>query len=160
MTIAYLGLAIGAGIGALLLSRLIVGRFLNRVAPWKNVTPPSGVALAEWQTVVRGSGSTAASWLGGLECCLAYIATLLFHQEAAAVIGGWLAFKVASKWESWQNVVQVPDTLGEPVSSPLDSLRARRQWGALLYTRFLIGTLLNVLLGALIGVAVAGLGRR
>jgi len=65
-----------------------------------------------------------------------------------------MAFKVASKWESWQNVVRVPDTLTEPNVSQLELLRARRQWGAILYTRFLCGTLVNVLIGVLVGTIV------
>ena len=58
---------------------------------------------------------------------------------------GWLAFKVASKWQVWSTVVKVPDSIkgvGEP-----ELLTARRKWGANLLMRFWIGTLGNLLVG-------------
>jgi hypothetical protein len=154
MTTIHLLVAVSAGVAVPLLSRAVVRTVLDHVAPWKDLQAPNGVAEPQWQAVVRGDGSQAASWLGAFECLLAYVATILFATNAATVIGGWLAFKVASKWESWSNVVKVPETLSDLSVSQLDFLRARRQWGASLYTRFLLGTLLNVVLGILTGVIV------
>jgi len=146
-----LTVGIVAGLAALFVSRPCVGFVLSRIAPWDQALPPKGVAPEDWMAAVRGTGAKSASWLGGLECLLAYVATVAFSGSAGPIIGGWMAFKVASKWESWQNVVRVPETLTESNVSQLDFLRARRQWAALLYTRFLCGTLLNVLIGVLLG---------
>jgi hypothetical protein len=155
MTTIHLLVAVSAGVATPLLSRPVVRIVLNRLAPWDDLQPPSGVAKTQWEAVVRGGGGArAASWLGAFECLLAYVAMILFEKEAATLIGGWLAFKVASKWESWSNVGKVPETLGDLNVSQLDFLRARRQWGTMVYTRFLVGTLLNVVMGVLTGVIV------
>lgn len=68
------------------------------------------------------------------------------------IIGGWLAFKVAAKWEVWKNIVQVPDSLGK---SPIEYLKARSALGSYILTRFLVGTLANVL----VGLVAAHIGR-
>jgi hypothetical protein len=149
-----LKIVIGAVV-LLLVSARLVGVVVRRVAPWSIVTPPEGVSPEKWQEIVTGN-ALAARWLGTLEGLLAYGSFLVFDKNGALVIGGYLAFKVASKWESWQNIVQVPQTLeGVP---QLDFLRARRQWGTTLYLRFLIGTLLNLLFGFVAAALVKGLG--
>ncbi len=69
------------------------------------------------------------------------------------LIGAWLTFKVAVKWESWSNIVKVPmkDDKGDPDAF---GFVLRRYWGTLVYQRFLVGTGLNLLyagLGVFIG---------
>lgn len=61
------------------------------------------------------------------------------------MVGGWLAFKMAAKWESWKNIVQVPDNLDGV--TPLNWFKAREALGSYMFARFLIGTLLNLLIG-------------
>jgi hypothetical protein len=139
----------------LLISFRLVGAVLNRVAPWSIVAPPEGVSAEKWRELVAGN-ARAARWLGSLEGLLAYASSLMFDKNAALIIGGYLAFKVASKWESWQNIIQVPQSLTGV--SEIDFLRARRQWGTTIYLRFLIGTLLDVLFGFFVAAIVKGLG--
>lgn len=132
------------------LGGLITRRLLRWVAPWTDLTPPRSVTPEEWQRVVINKESMAPAAIGRLESLLVYLVVLAANHEAAGlVIGGWLAFKVASKWEIWSNVVKVPDAPFEEPSSglQLDYLRARREWGFRLYDRFLLGTLLNILQG-------------
>jgi hypothetical protein len=151
MHLIFLLKAVIGAVAMLLLICPLVGMILRRVAPWSDVTPPEGVSQEKWQEILAGS-PTAAKWLGGLESLLAYGSLLAFDKNAALVVAGWLAFKVASKWESWQNISQVPQSL-EGVSQ-LDFLRARRQWSTTLYLRFLIGTLLNLMFGFLVAALV------
>ena len=158
MTLSYPPEVVAGAVVVLAASRGLVGRTLTRLAPWNAVRPPAGVSVEDWQSAIAGTGAGAASWLGALESLLAYLAFVAFQENAASIIGGWLAFKVASKWESWQNVVRVPDSL-DGVGNQLDFLRARRQWGSVLYTRFLIGTLLNVFMGVIGGALVSLLKR-
>ena len=68
-------------------------------------------------------------------------------SQTPLVIGAWLAFKVAARWEVWRNLVQVPSKFG--ARERLSDLVARRKWGAIMYMRFLLGTASNVLLGAI-----------
>jgi hypothetical protein len=62
-------------------------------------------------------------------------------------IGGWLAFKIAAKWEVWKNIHKFPDKFTDDPSNILDELRARNEIGSITLSRFLIGTLGNILVG-------------
>jgi hypothetical protein len=64
-----------------------------------------------------------------------------------AIIGGWLAFKLASGWQTWANIIKVPSEF--PGVPPLQYFLWRKQLGAYVYSRFIIGTLLNILVGLL-----------
>jgi len=129
----------------------LVGLILKRIAPWTGVRPPEGVPVEKWQEILAGN-PPAAKWLGILESLLAYGSILALETNASLVVAGWLAFKVASKWESWQNISRVPESLDG--ASPVDFLRARRQWSTTLYLRFLVGTLLNIMFGFLVAIVV------
>ena len=93
-------------------------------------------------------GDRGARWVGGLERVLFFVG---FLQESPELVAGWLLFKVASKWESWQNIIRVPESL-DGVDS-FEFLRYRHAWGVKVMQRFLIGTLSNIL-AAIAGVAV------
>jgi len=74
--------------------------------------------------------------LGAFERTLFFVAILANSPE---VIVGWLAFKVASKWEVWSSLVQVSKAM--PGTSEVLYLRARHQWGSFILMRFLTGTI-------------------
>ncbi|MCI0451602.1 MAG: hypothetical protein L0Z51_04310 [Candidatus Latescibacteria bacterium] len=103
---------------------------------------PDGFREAIWNAIQPSGIEHAGKWLGGLERLVALASAWTGAYE---LLAGWLAFKVASKWEVWSNVLKVPDSL--PDVPPLEYLKARRIWGSLMLMRFLIGTLSNVLLG-------------
>jgi hypothetical protein len=83
------------------------------------------------------------SILGILEQVLAFFS--LWVEGGGIVIVGWLAFKLGSKWQAWQHVVRVPDTL--ETKTALENLHVRSGVSSYLLSRFLIGTLYNVLCG-------------
>lgn len=129
----------------LIVQWLVVGTLLRRVAPWSRVLPPTGISPDTWNQILVAHPS-ATKLLGCLECLLAFGSFFaLDKKDAALVLGGWLAFKVGSKWEAWQNLIKVPETLTN--IPEVEFLRARHQWGATLYQRMLIGSLLNFFLG-------------
>jgi hypothetical protein len=66
-----------------------------------------------------------------------------------------MAFKVASKWQSWSSVAKVPEQVTN--GSPMGDFCERRRWAKSLYERFLLGTLINVIVGALCA-ALASVG--
>jgi hypothetical protein len=105
------------------------------------VTIPKPTAVA-WAFDEKAGGGAR---LGHLERLLFLIS---FWAGAYLLAAGWLAFKVASKWYSWQHIVHVPKDL-----AGLD-LAARHAWASRTTTRFLIGTLYNVLAG-ITGASVA-----
>ncbi len=112
--------------------------------------PPEGVPRELWDALLHSGAETQGTWLGVLERLISAVAGWTHSYE---LIAGWLAFKVASKWEVWSNVLRLPETF--PGVEPISYLRARRLWSSNLLMRFLIGSLSNVLLG----LAAAYLGK-
>ena len=111
--------------------------------------PPEGAYKENWKRVTkRGKGG---SFVGFLE---RYISLAAFWAGDYKIIGGWLVFKVAVKWEAWKNVVQVPPKLKVEAISELEYLGARNSWGSSLFERFLSGTVLNIFCGFLAYYAV------
>lgn len=121
-----------------------IGLFIREeTSVTSDLAPPEGADKHEWENLVSPKGDEKAGrYLGFLERALCFVA---FYQAAYVLIGGWLAFKVASKWQVSSNVISVHKTL-EGVSE-IGYLRARRLWGGNILMRFLIGTLSNVLFG-------------
>lgn len=119
---------------------------IKHAADWNEVKSPNGLSGEKWNDVKGDSSPNAVWWIGTLERLLFYFSFLVFPGSAHLVIGGWLAFKVTSKWEVWHNIIQVPKDPPDGVAD-FDWLIARRHWGGAVVQRFMIGTLLNVLLG-------------
>lgn len=120
------------------------------VSTTKSMEPlpdPSAALAGKWKKLV--SGNEGGAVLGHLERALFFCA---FWTNSEQLIAGWLAFKVASKWNAWTNVVSVPKEIAG--LDPIDFLIARRSWASHLLTTFLVGTLANVL-ASFLGVALA-----
>jgi hypothetical protein len=86
--------------------------------------------------------------LGAFEVTFFYICLLFSKPEG---IGVWLVFKVAAKWESWANIVKFPAKLKGV--DDFGYLKLRNDLATSVLQRFLIGTILNILI-AFIGVAI------
>ena len=113
-----------------------------RVATFKlKLDAPFPIAPATWRALMAPPGPFAGPVQGILDRLIFFAAILLESPEAVAA---WLAFKVASKWEVWGNLIQVPQRL-EGVQD-IDYLAARHSWGSFLLTRFIVGTAVNLLL--------------
>ncbi len=125
----------------------VISQFLKYGTKSLEPQPPEGMECKEWQEIYKRGKSdcwykaSASTWLGIFERLL-FLVTL-DHPE---VIVGWLAFKVAAKWEVWKNIVQIPTTLGDNEAS---FLKTRVAWGSWVLMRFLIGTSLNILVALL-----------
>ena len=116
-----------------------VGPFLAFAAPPKK---PDGVEAKTWAQITELESLGSGRWVGLLETVL-FVGALFVGEPI--VIGAWLTFKVAAKWEVWANVVKIPDGL---VRTPLLDYQVRHRFGSVLLSRFLLGTLLNVLVAA------------
>ena len=104
----------------------------------------------EWQKLIpeinEQKGISPGGYLGFFERILFFI--FAYYNQYVA-IGFWLTFKVATKWESWKNVVQVPDKLHkqETNEDAIDWLEAKKAFGGWNMMRFQIGVILNILIG-------------
>jgi hypothetical protein len=150
-----MGIAVGLVIALFL--GMLVGPLLGVVD--NKTKPPDPRVLPKdiWDVVLARAGSGPI--LGVIEQSIFFIA---FWSDGWPLLASWLAFKVASKWQSWTHVAQLP------APPPADDLRAvqeyvilRHKWVARRYMTFMIGTGANILLaafGVAIGKAIAMYG--
>lgn len=102
---------------------------------------PSLVDEDAWQGITERVHT--GKWIGFFERLLLLMSFWIPEYTIAA---GWFAFKVAAKWEAWANIIQVPTTIdGIP---QLAWYQAKKRFGSWLLSRFLVGTLVNVLIAA------------
>jgi hypothetical protein len=127
----------------------MTGRLLDSVSR-EELAAPNASVEARWSAITKEDDRGRA--IGMLERLIFFIA---IWMRADTLVVAWLAFKVASKWDVWKNIVDVPASLegSTTLEAKLDALKARRQWGGRRYVRFMVGTSANLLF-ALIGVAV------
>jgi hypothetical protein len=111
--------------------------------------PPTVSAERRLQWKELTSGNEGGEFIGRIERFIFFVAFLI---GAPVVVGGWLAFKVASKWNAWTNITAVPKQV-EGLAD-LDAAIGRRRWASHVLTTFLVGTGYNVCAGML-GAAVA-----
>jgi hypothetical protein len=127
------GLIITGGLG------YVVRRVLSSKTPAPHI-PDNKIPDDVWkQLTQRGDGG---KWIGILE---RYFCLAVFWTGNGTLVAAWLAFKVASKWEVWKNINQVPSKLDGVADADWFGLRA--VYGSWILTRFWIGTLGNILAG-------------
>lgn len=139
------GLAVTLGLGCWMRRLLEVAVPLNLPS---EICPRAQEKIKDAMTYGQEAGQ-GGDILGWLERLLFFAALWL---KEYLIIGGWLAFKLGSKWQTWQHIVKVPDFLVDKENSILE-LRVKAAFGSYQMGRFLIGTLSNGLLGFL-GVVV------
>jgi hypothetical protein len=129
------------GIGATIALGAGVGQLLEITVP--KPTRPKSIKEKDWQLVFELHG--VGGPIGFFERLLSLVAFWI-SQEYILIVG-WLAFKVAAKWEAWKNIRQIPTSL--PGINPLAWFRIRNAFGSWVLSRYLVGTLVNILIGAL-----------
>ena len=98
-----------------------------------------------WREVQKHP-EASGTWVGVFERIVLFWAVWAGSWEA---VGIWLAFKLAAKWEAWNQMGFVPDNpTFEPSVAPLRWAAARRVWAAQGYATFVVGTATNLLLAA------------
>jgi hypothetical protein len=107
---------------------LPVKRFLKRKI--KEPTSPEGLEKDCGKIIQRSPGGT---WIGFFERIISLVS---FWSGQHNILGAWLAFKVAAKWEVWKNIVQVPANIDGV--EPLKWYQARNALGSWVLARFLI----------------------
>lgn len=108
------------------------------------LVPPNSIDISEWENFTKPKHrDKAGKWLGFLERLLFFFS---FYSHAYVIIAGWLALKVASKWQVWVTIIKMPNNLVGQEDN-ISYLTARQRWGSWLHMRFLIGTNANLLIG-------------
>ena len=105
---------------------------------------------ALWSALQPAGIEKSGALLGHIERILALISAWTGQYE---ILGGWFAFKVASKWETYANLLRLPEKV-EGIDE-LTYLRARRAWGSRMMMRFLVGSGAN----AIWGISAAAVGK-
>jgi hypothetical protein len=95
-----------------------------------------------WSALQPGGIEKSGALLGHIERILALVSAWTGQYE---IIGGWFAFKVAAKWETYSSLLRLPEKV-EGIDD-LTYLRARRAWGSRMMMRFLVGSGANAILG-------------
>ena len=106
-----------------------------------------------WKAIAELHPAKGPRYLGYFERTIFFIAVSTSQYEIAA---GWLAFKLAAKWQSWEHVAQIPSTL-KSLMNDIQFLHVRHIWGTRLLSAFLVGTAANVVaafIGHLLAVVV------
>jgi hypothetical protein len=113
---------------------------------------PTKMNRADYKKIKKMS--EGGKYIGCLERILYYISLVAATWEnAAQLIAAILAFKVAAKWETWKNIVQVPSDKTKESYDDYSYFLFRRQWGQSVLVRFVVGTFSNILF-AIIGYGV------
>lgn len=123
---------------------VVIGLGVRCFIEWAVPEPkrPTAIVEDDWQAFVERVH--VGKWIGFFERLLILVS---FWMREYTIIAGWLGFKVAAKWEAWTNIILVPTSMGN--IPPLAWYQARKQFGSWVLSRFLIGTLINILIGAL-----------
>lgn len=108
-----------------------------------------GSIPAPWNSLFSSFHTTGGKWIGRIERIIFFTGFWMDRFEVVPVI---LTFKIAAKWESWKNIVQV--SKDPPKKSPEDHpneetyFTARSLYASYVLTRFLWGTFSNIAAGA------------
>ena len=149
-------LTIKSLVAPFLVGALVVGLLGTTVRPII-VFATCGLRLNADGEPLWARNDTPGKVLGYTESALFYIA-LLASQPIG--IAGYLGFKVAAKWQNWAQVIKLPampesknEKVGKGLELGSEAFDLRQRYASWLLIRFLLGSILNVLI-AIAGVAV------
>jgi hypothetical protein len=92
--------------------------------------------------MLSGFGMPGPLMIGTLEASLSFVA---IWMNGWPFLAGWLVFKSASKWASWQHVMKLPERLDElGREDQLKYVRFRWAWSSQQLSAFLFGTLASI----------------
>lgn len=152
--IKFAHLILGFGI-AWVIGRCVVSEWLMKGKLRITIGAPSIIAAdakqqEKWDAAFNPSISSISTkggyWLGVAEQFAVVAAFSFFRTEVTTLLGGWLVFKTAAKWAVWEHIHKFPDKFLESLNV-LDEIRIRNEVGSITFTRFLLGTLSNILAG-------------
>jgi len=147
---SILQISVGVSVGLLiaLLLGLFVGPLVGKVEKLIEIPEPQASKEVWAFLMVRGSTGYI---LGAVEQAIFFVA---LWADGWPLLASWLAFKVASKSQSWAHVSQfpAPPPISE-VAATNHYAMLRHKWVARRYAAFVVGTGANILLAAF-GVAI------
>ena len=129
-----------AGIGAVVLLGAGVKVPLEEATKKLRPIKPVSMKDSDWKLGEEPSGG---DYIGFYERFVFLTSFVMGHPE---FIGAWLVFKLGAKWETWSHIVNL--------SKEDIDLVIRRKFSSWILTRFLVGTLLNIII-AFIGAYIS-----
>ncbi len=107
---------------------------------------PKGISQYSWETAFNSPNGVLVNnrIIGFMEAILYFVA---FYIEKPELIGGWLAFKVASKWHTWSMILKIPKRI-ENVDQ-FEYISAKNVVASHTLYRWLMGNIANILAGLL-----------
>lgn len=147
-SILQASVGVSVGLVLALLLGLCVGPLIGKVEQLVEIPEPQA-SEEVWKFVMSRSGTGVV--LGAVEQGIFFVA---LWTDGWPLLASWLAFKVASKWQSWTHVAQLPaPPPPENVTAANQYAILRHKWVARRYITFIVGTGANILLAAF-GVAI------
>jgi len=131
----------------------LVGEFMAYIVRrYEKFSAPNGVEQEEWSSIFKSpDGSLPLNRIIGYAETISYF--LVFSLEKPELIGGWLAFKVASKWQAWSTIIRLPEKIGE--TKVLSYIEAKNKIASHTLQRWFLGNILNILAGAFAAMSAA-----
>lgn len=145
------------GVFVAIILAYLVGEFMAYIVrKYEKFSAPKGVKQREWKRVFKSpEGSLPLNSIIGYVETMSYF--LVFSLGNPELIGGWLAFKVASKWQVWSNIIRLPEKIAE--TKALSYIEAKNKIASHTLQRWFLGNILNILAGAFAAMsAVSGWG--
>ena len=152
--VAY-GIPFFCGYMVVLLGALVgVPALMSMNARRASYLPPEGVTEADWKRAaeIDDDQRLMITVYGWMEATYFFLALWL---GAPVLIGGWLVFKLGSKWEVWQTIIKVPSDGEELNAHGIKNLASRNRWGSKVFLAHIMGPLGNILVAAI----AVGIGR-
>ena len=109
-----------------------------------NFPPPEGINPEDWKKAfeIPEDRRKPNKYLGFFEATLFFIS---FYVNQYELIGGWLTFKLASKWQTWNAIMKIPERIEGVDIIAYIGAKNHIAWFTL--QRWLLGTLANIIAG-------------
>jgi len=145
-------------LGVLLTSlfSILISKFMfNFIKDFGKFTPPTGIHSDVWNHAfgISEEKRKLNKYIGFLESILFFFC---FYIDKPELIGGWLTFKLASKWEVWNTIMKIPEKLDDDKIPQIEYIGAKNEIAWFTLQRWLFGTLANIVaaLFGLVGSAI------
>ena len=123
-----------------------VSEFMKKIiVDFGRFTAPKEIDSEIWNKAfgIREDKRKFNIYIGLFESILFFIS---FYTNQPQLIGSWLAFKLASKWQTWNAIMKIPEKL-EGYPYQVEYIGAKNEIAWFTLQRWLVGTLANIVAG-------------
>ena len=125
---------------------ILVNNHMAKLTKSIDFSVPKGINAEDWKNAFTISEERRKPniVIGFLEATFFFVS---FYSNMFALIGGWLTFKLASKWQTWNAIVKIPEKLDDKSVDQIQYIGAKNQIAWFTLQRWLLGTLGNIVAG-------------